>query len=141
MTPGFVALDLRLEPGPLAFLLDAFRRDISDDLISHGEGEAAAHVEIHEERNLDFAPGRQSRIGFRAVGTRFEAHDENYLALVNLAATRIRIRALRVGHLVPIRGRPSSIKQLSRAQGFFAGAMIRPCCTPIWEMLSNHKHS
>jgi transposase len=31
---------------------------------------------------------------FRAVATRFEKHDENYLALVKLAATRIRIRAL-----------------------------------------------
>ena len=31
---------------------------------------------------------------FRAVATRFEKHDENYLALVKLAATRIRIRAI-----------------------------------------------
>jgi transposase len=31
---------------------------------------------------------------FRAVATPYEKHDENYLALVKLAATRIRIRAL-----------------------------------------------
>ena len=31
---------------------------------------------------------------FRAVATRFEKHDANYLALVKLAAARIRIRAI-----------------------------------------------
>ena len=34
---------------------------------------------------------------FRAIATRFEKHDANYLARIKLAATRSRIRAIESG--------------------------------------------